>query len=500
VWNIDQFAVKNNRPDIILQRLGSENEEQIQNFYMQYIKRLIKYNLIPEQIKKDIFENQILDKNITEDDKGFLLSRYTLKQDYYILKRSLPYREKLKLLSIPSFLKYVEAQLEGGYHVPEAEIVQAEHDDKFVDLTFTLSDSKYNLYSYNIYVNDVALYKDTGKQIQGNNVTITEKIELTGGENKIEVSCLNEKLAESYRDLTFADYEEQVKGNLYFIGFGVSDYKDPSIPDLLYPQKDVNDLESLFLSMGDYFNKIYTYSYTESDCTIENIKNAKGFLADATVDDIVVLFISGHGLHSKDMEATYYYITYDTQIMNLSETAADFDLIEDILDGINPRKKLFLMDTCESGEMDEDLVKRYFALASTKGFRPRTMDKGLEVVGEKLKEQEQRRSYLLDKDRFIYNDIFRRTGAIVFSSSGGGEYSYEPGVYKEDGNGFFTGEIIKSFTDKKVDKDKDGFVSTDEMRDYVIKSVSEISDGLQNPTVDRDNIYQEFGFPLVEVE
>lgn len=47
-------------------------------------------------------------------------------------------------------------------------------------------------------------------------------------------------------------------------------------------------------------------------------------------------------------------------------------------------------------------------------------------------------------------------------------------------------------------KNNDSIISTDEFRDYVMKTVSKISDDLQHPTVDRDNIYQKFGFPVVE--
>ena len=35
------------------------------------------------------------------------------------------------------------------------------------------------------------------------------------------------------------------------------------------------------------------------------------------------------------------------------------------------------------------------------------------------------RAFLHQRDRYIYNDLQRRSGAIAFSSSRGGEYSYE---------------------------------------------------------------------------
>ena len=56
--------------------------------------------------------------------------------------------------------------------------------------------------------------------------------------------------------------------------------------------------------------------------------------------------------------------------------------------------------------------------------------------------------------------------------------------------------VMKAFTN--ADKNNDGIVTTDELREYVITDVSKESNGLQHPTVDRDNIYQKFGFPVIK--
>lgn len=48
----------------------------------------------------------------------------------------------------------------------------------------------------------------------------------------------------------------------------------------------------------------------------------------------------------------------------------------------------------------------------------------------------------------------------------------------------------------EADKDNNGIVSTDELREYVSAQVAKASGDLQHPTVDRDNIYQKFGFQI----
>jgi hypothetical protein len=432
VWNIDQFAVSNNRPDIILQRLGSMNKELIAHYYSQYLKRLRKLGLTEDKLSED-------------------------------------------------------------YIVPEAKIIEAKQDGKFINLKFSLADTKYRLKRYNIYVNDVPLFGSYGREITGNSLTLTERVELTSGENKIEISAMNEKGAESFRALTYAKYNTPFKGDLYFIGFGISQYKNSAL-NLSYAHKDVLDLAKLFSGMKGRFANVFIRTFVNEQATVENIKKAKDLLKNAKPDDTFVLFISGHGVHDTDPEATYYYVTYETDINNLAGTAANFDLIEDLLQGIPPRNKLFLMDTCESGEAEESVQAEYLVSAEKKGIKSRAINytRGLTVA-----EKPPVRTYLAEKDRYIYNDLARRSGAIVFSSCRGGEFSYEDARLQ---NGFFTAKIIEALKGQAADKNKDEIVSTDELREYVCREVPKLTadetypEGLQHPTVDRDNIFQKFGF------
>jgi hypothetical protein len=439
-YNIDQFALKFNRPDIILKRLGNKDSALIQHYYNQYKKRLHKAGFCEEQLLSEI-------------------------------------------------------------HVPVATITDVKQIDKNIDLKFVLNDDKYNLKKYNLYVNDVPLFGAYGKDIAGkNHLEIEEYIELTNGTNKIEISCINEKGAEGFRSRTFIEYKQNNRGNLYFLGFGVSKYQNQEL-NLQFADKDAMNLASVFQKMSESgnYDKIYCKTLLNDKVTTEFIKSSKDFLKNAKPDDTFILFIAGHGMHDKDAEATYYYLTYGADVNNLKATAADFESIEDLLQGIPPRNKLFLMDACESGEIDEDEVQTLpgfknlegIGIAS-RGFK-KSGTEVLEVAGAGTSRTSAppKRSYLYQKDRYIYNDLVRRSGAIVFSSSKGGELSYERSDIE---NGLFTEAIIKALTTTEADKDNNGVVSTDELRDFVANDVAKASGDLQHPTVDRDNIYQKFGF------
>jgi hypothetical protein len=429
VWNIDQFAVKNNRPDLLLRKLPDPEQGLINHFYSQYLKRLRKLGLTEDQLSND-------------------------------------------------------------YYVPVAKIIETTQKDKFIDIKFSLSDAKYNLKRYNIYINDVPLFGAYGKEISGHAIDLTDRIELSSGENKIEISCMNEKGAESYRELAYATYDKPVQSDLYYIGFGVSKYQNPQL-NLQYADKDAADLANVLSVMkGKKYANVFIHTYTNEQVTPENIKKAKDLLKMAKPDDVFILFIAGHGVHDNDKEATYYYLTYNTDLKNLSGTAANFEFIEDLLQGIPPRNKLFLMDACESGEIDDDVQTNVIALANTRGIRSRGFKNVTASNKVVLKSDAPKRSYLFDKDRYIYNDLSRRSGSIVFSSSKGGELSYE---YDELKNGLFTSYIMKGLAGE-ADKNNDGTVTTDELREYVSMEVAKASGDLQHPTVDRDNIYQKFGF------
>ncbi|MBN2440566.1 MAG: caspase family protein [Spirochaetales bacterium] len=422
-YGIDQFALWNNRPDILMERLGAQDVDKKQHYLSLYKTRLKKMGIESEKL-------------------------YDL-------------------------------------HVPQAEILDTVQSGKSIQLKFKISDGRYNLHRYNVYVNDVPLFGAYGRIIDGKENTIIENLELTYGTNKIEVSCWNEKGAESYRALTFAGYNQAEKKDLYFIGFGVSEYKDKDL-NLKYAHKDVNDLALLFKSMKREYENIYIHTYINEEVTKNNIQAVKLFLTHANPQDTLVLFISGHGVHDTDKNATYYYLTHNTDVNNLQNTAAHFELIENILQGIPPRHKLFLLDTCESGDINEETQKNYFSMADSKGIRPRAARPKTLIVRKK------NRSYVFEKKRFIYNDLMRRSGAIVFSSSKGGEFSYESDKFE---NGLFTEEIINGLLLGKADTNKDGIVMTDELRFYVSAAVPKLAEGAQNPTVDRDNIYVKFGFP-----
>ncbi|MFH1707949.1 MAG: hypothetical protein ABIF71_08525 [Planctomycetota bacterium] len=123
-------------------------------------------------------------------------------------------------------------------------------DGKTVTVQFTLKDPVNSLVRYNLFVNDVPLFSAYGRPLSDgpHETRLDERVELTKGNNKSEVACLNDWAVGSLRVLTFADYKVPVTGDLYYLGFGVSAYKDHTL-----------DLAALLASLeGRGYGRIHT--------------------------------------------------------------------------------------------------------------------------------------------------------------------------------------------------------------------------------------------------
>lgn len=436
-YRIDQLAVRNNRPDILLTRLGLGSPEMVAHYRARYNRRLEKLGIRSEA-------------------------------------------------ALPSFAT-----------TPLITLQAVDVKENTAMVRFDAVARGADLLRYNVFVNDVPLFGPAGKSASGRTQHIEERIELGSGSNKIEVTALDAAGGESLRAVRHVEHGLPTRGDLYYVGFGVSRYKNPQY-NLGFPHKDVLDLgEVLRAGAGKTFRHVHVRTHVDQEATVENIRRAKDFLKDAGVEDTVVLFIAGHGLHSRDAAADYYFATHEIDPKQLATTAARFDVVEDLLMGIRPRKKLFLMDTCESGEREEGDAPSGGIPGASRALVPRpTRALALDLAeAQPIPNASPAKPMVFDRERYIYNDLLRRSGAIVISSSRGAEFSFE---LPEIENGVFTEEMLRALTSEVADRDHDGAISTDELRTHLSRAVPGRTDDQQHPTVDRDNLEAHFGFPLVK--
>jgi WD40 repeat protein len=423
-YPFEQFDLKFNRPDIILQDLEIGYEGIIDFYKQSYIKRLKKHGLNLNDLQEDI-------------------------------------------------------------HAPEMEIVSFNKDVKgdFASVTIKASDSKYPLDRIMVYINGVPVYGKKGVAVAtSQKINKTLELELAKGTNKIELSVFNEKGTESFREYIVIENGDPVeKPNLYIVAIGTSNYKNKKF-NLKYAAKDAKDMVETFKS-DPLYNQVYSRVIVDEEVTANNILLLKNFLGGATRNDVVMVFVAGHGLLDANLD--YYYAAYDVDFDNPKNNGIPYENIENLLEGIRSLKKLLIMDTCHSGELDAEEVEiaatseqesgdvQFRSVAS--GIRKK-QGAGLKNTSEMVKE--------------LFVDLRKGTGATVISSSGGAEYAMESSSWK---NGLFTYCLLNGLKTKKADFNNDGLIVLSELKMYVQNEVAILSKGKQTPTSRIENLTVDYG-------
>lgn len=419
-FNFDQFDLKFNRPDIILQRLGGDPKE-IEMMHRAWLKRVKRMGFTPEQLSDEI-------------------------------------------------------------HVPESFILNAndlprETTQQKIKLKLSASDSKYRLKRMMLYLNGVPMLSRHGLDVSKKNVDKYEmdyELELATGSNEITFSCINEKGAESNRKNVIINYTptDHSMPDLYIVALGVSKYSQDGF-NLQYAEKDAHDFVKLMTtSLKSKFNKIFTLCLTDAEVTKNSVSQVKTFVNQSLRDDVVLLYYAGHGL--LDSKLDYYLSTYNVDFNDPSQDGISFEQVEEWFDGIAALNRCCFIDACHSGELDKDDL-----LSETKVSVPEgNITFRNAAPTQRIVRQGARQVNSLLEDLFI--DTRWGIGATIMSSAGGLEAAMEGEEWK---NGLFTWCMQKGMTDPKADSNNDGKLTMGEYTQYLKLEVSRLSGGKQQPTM-----------------
>ena len=262
------------------------------------------------------------------------------------------YEKRIKKLGIDT------TAFRDGYSIPEADFanrytIQYEQKAGKLKLQIKSVDSIYKLDRFNIWVNETPLYGQRGISLRKknkNNFDSTITIDLSQGENRIEASITNVNGTESYRMPLLVNNTPANKqtAKTYFIGIGIDRFNDSKY-NLKYSTKDIRDLAK---KLKEKYKDIIIDTLFNENVTISNVKALKQKLLQTNVNDKVIISYSGHGMLSRDFD--YYLSTYAVNFEKPEENGLPYDELESLLDSIPARKKLMLIDACHSGEVDKD--------------------------------------------------------------------------------------------------------------------------------------------------
>ena len=422
IYFFDQFDYRFNRPDIILEQLGLTSSKRIDMFRKAVEKR---YNYADE-----------------------------------ILQKGQP------------------------YHAPDMNIKDMPYfsvsESDTVEFSMQATDTLFGLQSVDILINGIPLYGENGYPVgkAKNKFDSNFWIPLTTGMNKIEVAARNTTGTQSYHHNFLVRCKKKQVQCIHLITLSVSEYRDSTM-NLRYAVKDGRDLISAYSKLAG--SKLHVDSLYNKDVVIEQIDSLKRKLLSTQPNDLVILFVSGHGLLDENLD--FYFATWDTDFHNPAGRGISFTTLSHLLDSIPARKRLFLIDACHSGEVDKESITWIDSQTTETGditFRSFNKSHGKKIIGLE-------NSFDLMKELFA--DLRFNNGAQVISSSAGVEYSLEGRKWE---NGVFTYAFKDLLLDKAVSNEQDDVITVSELKNHLYYRVQELTHGLQTPTMRQENPEYDF--------
>lgn len=429
----EQYDLRFNRPDIILQRLGFVPEQIVRAFHRAYLKRLQKMGFTEEMLGEEIH---------------------------------------MPVLALD----------------PKSIPINATTDE--LSFSVTAKDAKYNLDRINVFVNNIPVYGLNGISLRdrsGPEVSQAINVKLSAGRNKVQVSCLNEKGVESLMQTAEIVYHAPapIRPDLYLAVISVSKYTRESM-NLKYARKDGEDIADLFKRSGWYKN-IYIDTLFDESAVLSNIKRLRDFFRKAGVEDEVICFVSGHGLLDENLD--FYFATHDIDFKEPASKGLRYEDLEGLLDGINARKKLLLIDACHSGEVDKTRLQAGGVTAGLTQNKKGTVTAYTyppDIESEHYKVGVTTSFELMQE---VFANVSKGSGAIVISAAAGNSYALESDEWR---NGVFTFSVLSGLKDRLADGNRDRAVTVAELKDFVSREVEELTKGAQRPTSRSENL--EFDF------
>ena len=389
-------------------------------------------------------------------------------------------------------LGMTEASLGEGFQVPTLRLVNRDvalsTEETSVKLTVEAADLGPGLARLHLSVNDVPQFGSKGLELAGAPKAERRELEvkLSRGRNKIKVWVQSKSSAESLAEtIEVVRKAPPALPDLYVLAIGVSRYRDAEA-NLQYAAKDATDLVALLKQQQGRFGAVNVLQIVDGEATREAILKGRDFLARGKVDDQVIVFFAGHGM--LDAKLDYYFATTDIDFASPAARGLSYGDLESLLDGLSARKKLLLIDSCNSGEVDKSAVSVIAAASAAGGPVKARAVRGVKTV---RKDSALGLSASFELQRDLFADLRRGSGAIVIASASGVEYALESDQFR---NGVFTYSVLEGLRTMAADADKNGRVSVSELRDYVIDKVVALTAGGQTPTSRRDNV--EFDFDV----
>jgi uncharacterized caspase-like protein len=252
------------------------------------------------------------------------------------------------------------------------------------------------------------------------------------------------------RDLVLEGFREKPIA-LWVLSIGVSEYADRRI-DLQYADHDAQSIAAVLQTQqGLLFDEVFTKVLTDKEATRQEIlRGMSEFLGQASSDDVVLIFLAGHGLQDRQT-GTYYFVPHNASTDNLVYEGLPMSNFDEAVRRLKARinKVILWLDTCHAGAVT----------VAARGVK----------VGEDLSQA-----------------LSSASGDYVLSASLAGEESLEDATYRLEGeeraHGAFTYSLLRGLLGAAADES--GVVWLSDLFGHVSKEVPRLTGGRQHPHSD----------------
>jgi uncharacterized caspase-like protein len=236
---------------------------------------------------------------------------------------------------------------------------------------------------------------------------------------------------------------------------GVSKYAfhDAGLNDLQYADSDARSVRDFLLKPEGGFKPSDILYMENSAATTEVVRDAlTRFLTKAGPNDLVFLYIAGHGSPDPFDPRKLYFLLHDTKVADMPKTALGMSELQELLDHtVRAQRIIVFIDACHSAG----------------------------VSGTKLVTGRQ----LVTQENNIFNlyaaKLYRETGRAVMTSSDVNEIS-EEGPGWGGGHGVFTWALLEGLGGA-CDANGDRVIAAGELFDHISNRVRAETQFRQNP-------------------
>lgn len=341
----------------------------------------------------------------------------------------------------------------------------------WVNFSITANKGKNKLARLQVQNNGTQIYNEIIPGDLSSHFETTLHFETTSGINRFEFIVYDELGLESPRMSRFYNNTNVVKPNLYLAVIASEKFHDPDY-DLSYAVKDATDIASTMSNSKSFQNieikKLFNQSFSP-----DSVKNLKSFFAKAGVNDVVMVFLAGHGYLDTDL--SYYFPTYYTDFNDPKINSVAYTTFEKLFQDMKPIRKLMFIDACFSGEADDEGEFN----KSNEEKNKKENNRAIRIAGSSFSQ-----STALEMSKSIFSDLRQNSGATIISSAGGTQTALESESWN---NGLFTHCLIDALTKLKADENKDNKITLSELQKFVSEEVYKLSNGNQTPTYRVEN-------------